>query len=107
MKTLTSQAFATLCYQEMESLFAVCGYPRDPAWTVEEYIDTLRKRNTRLAVPATSIGNSFSRIRYELQPAAYEPDREALYEAYLRASRVNIPLPRLFRCGALGSLMNR
>jgi len=106
-RTLSPQAFAMLCYQELEALFGRCGYPRDPAWTVEEYIDGLRAFDARLAAPAGSIGNSFSRIRYALQPSAFEPDRELLYSDYLRASRAIPPLPALPGQGVLGFLRKR
>lgn len=106
-RTLSPQAFAMLCYRELEALFGRCGYPRDPAWTVEEYIDGLRAFDARLAAPVGSIGNSFSRIRYALQPSAFEPDRELLYSDYLRASRAIPPLPALPGQGVLGFLRKR
>jgi hypothetical protein len=95
LRILSPQAFARLCYQELESLFAFYGYPRDPAWTVDEYFDRLRDLDMQLAEHADSIGDSFSRIRYTLQPPAFEPDREALYNDYLRASRIARPHPVL------------
>ncbi|MEN8108920.1 MAG: DUF3488 and transglutaminase-like domain-containing protein [Pseudomonadota bacterium] len=95
MRTLSPQAFARLCYQELEALAGYFGCPRDPAWTVEEYIDRLREFDMHLVAPAGSIGNNFTRIRYALQPAAFEPDREVLYNDYLRASRITPPIPAL------------
>ncbi len=107
MQALSPQAFARLCYQELESLFAYYGHPRDPAWTVEEYVDRLRDFDMQLAVPADSIGNSYSRIRYALQPPAFEPDSEALYHDYLRASRIAPPNPLLHGLDVFGFIRSR
>jgi len=93
MKTLSPQSFARLCYQELETMLGSYGFPRDPAWTVEEYIDRLRDYDARLAAPSGNIGDSFSRIRYALQPPVFEPDRTGLYTDYLNATRLSPPVP--------------
>jgi hypothetical protein len=92
-RSLPPQVFARLCYRELEALLGHCGLPRDPAWTVEEYVDRLGVADWRLAVPAGSLGESYVRLRYAAQPPAFEPDREAVYRAYLGGSRLTPAVP--------------
>jgi transglutaminase-like putative cysteine protease len=94
-RTLPPQAFARLCYRELEALLTYVGCPRDPAWSVEEYIDRLRESDRRLAEPAARIARRFSRIRYAAQPPGFEPDRETLYRDYLGVNRLTPAFPPL------------
>jgi hypothetical protein len=106
-RVLSPQAFAGLCYRELEALCAGFGCPRDPAWTVEEYIDRLKVFDVRLAEPARGIGASYAGVRYAAQPPDFEPDREQLYSEYLRASRVTPALPELPGKAMFASLRGR
>lgn len=92
-RRLSPQAFARLCYRELEALCGRFGCPRDPAWTVEEYCARLQEFDARLAEPVAGIVDGYSRIRYASQPPAYRPDSDVLYCAYLGAIQVLPVLP--------------